>query len=215
MMVYFSELATAFMTALVLENLLFTRAIDIPSLYEKRTPGQIILIGSVLTGIIAVCSIPSYFLNRFLGSQSSLSRFLTLGLLILNILVFLAAYFLIRRFAPALFAASGTRCRFTASTASPGHADDRLQDQRQLQIFLFLRLLCGGWRQLHRCPAASVVGAPAPGADPRSKGFSRPADHPSVSWHHFSCAVRAAGQSAPGLRRALFREDFYGKTLQD
>ena len=76
MMVYFSELATAFMTALVLENLLFTRAIDIPSLYEKRTPGQIILIGSVLTGIIAVCSIPSYFLNRFLGSQSSLSRFL-------------------------------------------------------------------------------------------------------------------------------------------
>lgn len=82
MMVYFSELATAFMTALVLENLLFTRAIDIPSLYEKRTPGQIILIGSVLTGIIAVCSIPSYFLNRFLGSQSSLSRFLTLGLLI-------------------------------------------------------------------------------------------------------------------------------------
>ena len=64
MMVYFSELATAFMTALVLENLLFTRAIDIPSLYEKRTPGQIILIGSVLTGIIAVCSIPSYFLIR-------------------------------------------------------------------------------------------------------------------------------------------------------
>lgn len=51
MMVYFSELATAFMTALVLENLLFTRAIDIPSLYEKRTPGQIILIGSVLTEI--------------------------------------------------------------------------------------------------------------------------------------------------------------------
>ena len=112
MMVYFSELATAFMTALVLENLLFTRAIDIPSLYEKRTPGQIILIGSVLTGIIAVCSIPSYFLNRFLGSQSSLSRFLTLGLLILNILVFLAAYFLIRRFAPALFARIGDALPF-------------------------------------------------------------------------------------------------------
>lgn len=216
MMVYFSELATAFMTALVLENLLFTRAIDIPSLYEKRTPGQIILIGSVLTGIIAVCSIPSYFLNRFLGSQSSLSRFLTLGLLILNILVFLAAYFLIRRFAPALFARIGGRAAVLRSQLRhPGHADDRLQDQRQLQIFLLLRLLCGGWRQLHRCPAASVVGAPAPGADPRSKGFSRPADHPSVSWHHFSCAVRAAGQSAPGLRRALFREDFYGKTLQD
>ena len=196
MMVYFSELATAFMTALVLENLLFTRAIDIPSLYEKRTPGQIILIGSVLTGIIAVCSIPSYFLNRFLGSQSSLSRFLTL--------------------------CSGAVCPHRGRAAvlqrqlrHPGHADDRLQDQRQLQIFLLLRLLCGGWRQLHRCPAASVVGAPAPGADPRSKGFSRPADHPSVSWHHFSCAVRAAGQSAPGLRRALFREDFYGKTLQD
>ena len=107
MMVYFSELATAFMTALVLENLLFTRAIDLPSLYEKRTPGQI-----VLTGIIAVCSIPSYFLNRFLGSQSSLSRFLTLGLLLLNILVFLAAYFLIRRFAPTLFARIGDALPF-------------------------------------------------------------------------------------------------------
>ena len=87
MMVYFSELATAFMTALVLENLLFTRAIDIPSLYEKRTPGQIILIGSVLTGIIAVCSIPSYFSSAAL----------------------------LRRCLPA----SGTRCRFTVSTASP------------------------------------------------------------------------------------------------
>ena len=121
MMVYFSELATAFMTALVLENLLFTRAIDIPSLYEKRTPGQIILIGSVLTGIIAVCSIPSYFLNRFLGSQSSLSRFLTLGLLILNILVFdgfvfnhneALLYEWVEEFEPALFARIGDALPF-------------------------------------------------------------------------------------------------------
>lgn len=111
-MVYLSELSMAFMTALVLENLLFTRAIDIPSLYEKRTPGQIILVGSILTGIIAVCSIPSYFLNRFLSSQPSLSQFLTLGLLLVNILVLLAAYFLIRRFVPALFARIGEMLPF-------------------------------------------------------------------------------------------------------
>ena len=65
MMVYFSELATAFMTALVLENLLFTRAIDIPSLYSWRP-------------------------------------------------IFSSAA-LLRRCLPA----PGTRCRFTASTASP------------------------------------------------------------------------------------------------
>ena len=43
MMVYFSELATAFMTALVLENLLFTRAIDIPPCMKSEHPGRLFL----------------------------------------------------------------------------------------------------------------------------------------------------------------------------
>ena len=47
-MIFLSEMFAAFVTAMMLENLLFARAIDIPGLYEKRSPQQILLIGSIL-----------------------------------------------------------------------------------------------------------------------------------------------------------------------
>ena len=62
-MIFLSEMFAAFLTAMMLENLLFARAIDIPTLYEKRSPKQILLIGGILTAIITVCSIPAYFIN--------------------------------------------------------------------------------------------------------------------------------------------------------
>ena len=67
-MIFLSEMFAAFITAMMLENLLFARAIDIPGLYEKRSPQQILLIGSILTTIIAVCSVPAYFINTLLLS---------------------------------------------------------------------------------------------------------------------------------------------------
>ena len=50
-MIFLTELFAAFLSAMMVENLLFARAIDIPGLYEKRTPGQIFTIGAVLTAI--------------------------------------------------------------------------------------------------------------------------------------------------------------------
>ena len=43
MMVYFSELATAFMTALVLENLLFTAPSTFPPCMKSEHPGRLFL----------------------------------------------------------------------------------------------------------------------------------------------------------------------------
>ena len=56
-MIFLTELFAAFLSAMMVENLLFARAIDIPGLYEKRTPGQIFTIGAVLTVINCISSI--------------------------------------------------------------------------------------------------------------------------------------------------------------
>ncbi len=102
-MIFLSEMFAAFLTAMMLENLLFARAIDIPSLYEKRSPKQILLIGSILTAIITVCSIPAYFINGLFTSHAAFVPYMTLSFLVLNCLVFLGFYLGIRRFAPAVF----------------------------------------------------------------------------------------------------------------
>ena len=112
MMTYLAELSTAFMTALALENLLFARAIDIPRLYDRRSIQQIVYIGLTLTVINAVGAIPSYFVNRFLGSKPPLSDFMTPAQLCVNILVLLVIYFLIRRFSPKLFSRVGESLPF-------------------------------------------------------------------------------------------------------
>lgn len=111
-MIFLSEMFAAFITAMMLENLLFARAIDIPGLYEKRSPQQILLIGSILTAIIAVCSVPAYFINNLFTSHAAFVPYMTLSFLLLNCLVFLGFYFGIRRFAPAVFAQIGNALPF-------------------------------------------------------------------------------------------------------
>ena len=44
-MIYLTEVMAAFLTAFALENLLFTRAVDIPGLYEKRSLRQLLTVG--------------------------------------------------------------------------------------------------------------------------------------------------------------------------
>ena len=70
-MIFLTELTAAFLVALVLENLLFTRAVDIPGIYQKLTPSQIMLVGSVLTGIICISSVPAFFLNSVFATHSA------------------------------------------------------------------------------------------------------------------------------------------------
>lgn len=102
-MIFLTELTAAFLVALVLENLLFTRAVDIPGIYQKLTPSQIILVGSVLTGIIYISSVPAFFLNSVFATHSAFEPMLTFSFLAINAVVFLAAYFALKRFAPNLF----------------------------------------------------------------------------------------------------------------
>ena len=62
-MIFLSEMFAAFVTAMMLENLLFARAIDIPGLYEKRSPQQILLIGSEIVDKTSF-SMPKTSLSR-------------------------------------------------------------------------------------------------------------------------------------------------------
>lgn len=103
-MIFLTELFIAFLSALMVENLLFARALDIPGLYEKRSPKQILTIGGIITIIICVSSIPVYFLNGIFRSHSAFIPFMTFGFLLINSIVFIVCYFLFRHFLPKHFA---------------------------------------------------------------------------------------------------------------
>ena len=103
-MTFIAELIGAFLTALIVENLLFARAFDIPGLYEKQTPVDIFRIGGILSFIILISSIPAYFINTLLKNHSAFVPFMTVSFLCLNGAAFLVTYFGMKRFLPKLFA---------------------------------------------------------------------------------------------------------------
>ena len=103
-MIFLPALFTAFLSAMMVENLLFARAIDIPGLYEKRTPGQILGIGSFLTVINCISAIPAFLLNGVFRSRTFFVPFMTLGFLLINAAVFLLCYFAMQKLMPAHFA---------------------------------------------------------------------------------------------------------------
>ena len=103
-MIFLSELFAAFLSAMMVENLLFARAIDIPGLYEKRTPGQIFTIGAVLTVINCISSIPAYLASGIFRSHAAFVPFMTLSFLLINGIVFILCYFAMQRLMPERFA---------------------------------------------------------------------------------------------------------------
>ena len=72
-MIFLSEMFAAFVTAMMLENLLFARAIDIPGLYEKRSPQQILLIGSILMICLGIIG---YYLAKLYEEIKDRPRYL-------------------------------------------------------------------------------------------------------------------------------------------
>ncbi len=102
-MIFLTKVLVSFLVALILENLLFTRAIGIPNIYEKLSPSQIFTIGSVLTVIICVSSIPAYLVNNLFLSHSAFEPLLTLSFLLINAAVFIMCYFAMRHFLPKVF----------------------------------------------------------------------------------------------------------------
>lgn len=111
-MIFITQLTGAFLTALLVENLLFARAFDIPDLYDDRTPSGILKIGCILSFITLLSSIPAYFLNTILKNHSAFVPFMTLSFLILNGLAFLVTYYGVKRFMPRLFSDIGNSLPF-------------------------------------------------------------------------------------------------------
>lgn len=103
-MIFLTELFAAFLSAMMVENLIFARAIDIPGLYEKRTPGQIFTIGAVLTVINCISSIPAYLASGIFRSHAAFVPFMALSFLLINGIVFILCYFAMQRLMPERFA---------------------------------------------------------------------------------------------------------------
>ena len=112
-MIYLTEVMAAFLTAFALENLLFTRAVDIPGLYEKRSLRQLLTVGGLLTLVTALSSIPAYLFNAFFRAKVlytglkigflPLTSLSTLGMLLINGAVMLLVYYLVKHLRPQLF----------------------------------------------------------------------------------------------------------------
>lgn len=117
-MIFLTELFAAFLSAMMVENLLFARAIDIPGLYEKRTPGQIFTIGAVLTVINCISSIPAYLASGIFRSHAAFVPFMTLSFLLINGIVFILCYFAMQRLMPERFASIQKSLPFYGVTAS-------------------------------------------------------------------------------------------------
>ena len=111
-MIYLTEVMAAFLTAFALENLLFTRAVDIPGLYEKRSLRQLLTVGGLLTLVTALSSIPAYLFNAFFRAKVlytglkigflPLTSLSTLGMLLINGAVMLLVYYLVKHLRPQL-----------------------------------------------------------------------------------------------------------------
>ena len=112
-MIYLTEVMAAFLTAFALENLLFTRAVDIPGLYEKRSLRQLLTVGGLLTLVTALSSIPAYLFNAFFRAKVlytglkigflPLTSLSTLGMLLINSAAMLLVYYLVKHLRPQLF----------------------------------------------------------------------------------------------------------------
>ena len=112
-MIYLTEVTAAFLTAFALENLLFTRAVDIPGLYEKRSLRQLLTVDGLLTLVTALSSIPAYLFNAFFRAKVlyaglkigflPLTSLSTLGMLLINGAVMLLVYYLVKHLRPQLF----------------------------------------------------------------------------------------------------------------
>ena len=209
-MIYLTEVMAAFLTAFALENLLFTRAVDIPGLYEKRSLRQLLTVGGLLTLVTALSSIPAYLFNAFFRAKV-LYTGLKIGFLPLTSLStpWDAAH---QQRCDAAGLLSGQTPAPAAVYASQGHLTllwhqqrylrqpaDCLAHEHHLPVFLLLWLLSGCGSRLYRRSVDSLVGTQSLVPHPHSQNLPRVPHHLLVPWHPVLGAVRSVGQPASRL----------------
>lgn len=94
----------AFFTAITLENMFFTRAMDFPGSHvSMSSPQKIFSLGAVVTGVTTISGLLVYFLNLLI---KPLDTYLYTGVLCyigVNVAVYIVGYIIIKKWAPGLF----------------------------------------------------------------------------------------------------------------
>lgn len=102
-----SYLATFFMaifTAMALENVIFTRALDHTGFYRVlRSPREILVFGGCITGISAVSSLFVYLFNLLVRPLALYPFLAAPSFVLINALVYLGVYLGSKRWLPRLF----------------------------------------------------------------------------------------------------------------
>lgn len=167
---------------------LFTRAVDIPGLYEKRSLRQLLTVGGLLTLVTALSSIPAYLFNAFFRAKVlytglkigflPLTSLSTLGMLLINGAVMLLVYYLVKHLRPQLFMQVKDALPFygiNSVTLSSLLIASRME--HHLPVFLLLWLLSGCGSRLYRRSVDSLVGAQSPVPHPYSQNLPRVPHH--------------------------------------
>ncbi len=100
------ELLGVFAAALAAENLFFVRAFDTYAMRQlHQEPKKIVLYGALMTAFLAVAGPLAYGINKLLFGTALYSYLNVIAHLLVLILLFTAAYFLLQKFVPKVFAA--------------------------------------------------------------------------------------------------------------
>lgn len=99
------ELLTIFTTAFVTENLFFARAFDCGSQYHlNRDPKKLLLFGGISTAMLALSGPIAYAVNRLISATAWYNYINGLCHLLVLILVYVVASFLLQKYAEKHFA---------------------------------------------------------------------------------------------------------------
>ncbi len=109
------QFLAAFFAALFVENLFFTRAMDVYGMKELyQSPKKIIQLGCLVTAILTVAGPLSYLLHRLIRPLPFLYYISVFVQLLLLTCLYLGTYWLLKKYAPKIFEEVGRQLPFAA-----------------------------------------------------------------------------------------------------
>lgn len=98
------EFLVVFSAALAVENLFFARAFDFGNMSRiNRDPKKLLIYGGLSTAILTVAGFIAYGVNRLIWGTALYNYISGLAHLMVLVLVYCGAYFLMEKYAPKLF----------------------------------------------------------------------------------------------------------------
>lgn len=103
-MLFLIEFTIAAITAIAMENIVLTRALDNTGFYRFfKSPRYILLIGIIVTMVTAISSVPVYFINQAIRPLPNFIYIAAISYILVNAVVYVITYLFIKVILPPVF----------------------------------------------------------------------------------------------------------------